>query len=578
MENQVRQYLDNDKSGTPPNIDAVARALILLFYRRSERSRTFAQLLLALVILTVFLAMLAVLNAGWLEQWDISYARATRTAFVEDIPKELMQLQTDAKELAISTLRQTNWIRVQGAIDFAVQLHGIHMADYRNGWAVGSRGTILAAKMNGRIWVRQESNTSRKLLDVHFAGSKTGWVVGFGGTILVTKDGGEMWSPQVSGTPAFLHGIYFTDSRVGWTVGQHGTVLATNNGGETWSPQSSGISQELHGVHFTDSQTGWIVGRGGTILATKDGGQNWSRQVISVAHDLHDVHFVDSLTGWAVGDRGTILVTRNGGKDWNTQVAGISTYLSGVCFVDASRGWVVGDNGTILVTKNGGETWISQDSDTFHDLDGIGVIESQAAISESGEDNTSLTKWVVGVGTILFNDETVISSLISGIQEAQRPSEILELIRSESLDYALRQNDVLQRIDLAEARYQQLEELVREMPPDDPGGAPIRPPGSPLENFLGRYTIIRFAFMSFSAFLLQLLVSLYRYNMRLAAYYDARGDALFLATQAKNGLHTLTDIFSPDNVDYGRSPSVSTKNIVEVVKSLTQRIDSTKRP
>ena len=31
------------------------------------------------------------------------------------------------------------------------------------------------------------------------------------------------------------------------------------------------------------------------------------------------------------------------------------------------------------------------------------------------------------------------------------------------------------------------------------------------------------------AFLLQLLVSLYRYNTRLAAYFDARADALFFA-------------------------------------------------
>ena len=98
-----------------------------------------------------------------------------------------------------------------------------------------------------------------------------------------------------------------------------------------------------------------------------------------------------------------------------------------------------------------------------------------------------------------------------------------------------------------------------------------------MESFFGSNTIIRFVIMSFSAFLLQLLVSLYRYNMRLAAYYSARGDALFLSAQGQGELDILTEVFSPDGVDYGRTPNVGTKQIIEVVKSLSQSIDTPKR-
>ena len=71
------------------------------------------------------------------------------------------------------------------------------------------------------------------------------------------------------------------------------------------------------------------------------------------------------------------------------------------------------------------------------------------------------------------------------------------------------------------------------------------------------------------AFLLQLLVSLYRYNTRLAAYYDARADALFFAATQGGDLDALIDMLSPDSLDYGRSPKLAAGQIVEVAKSLS---------
>jgi hypothetical protein len=56
-------------------------------------------------------------------------------------------------------------------------------------------------------------------------------------------------------------------------------------------------------------------------------------------------------------------------------------------------------------------------------------------------------------------------------------------------------------------------------------------------------------------FLVQILVTLYRYNMRLAAFFDARADALLVHSEwTRLPLQDLTLVFAPDNVDFGRLP------------------------
>jgi hypothetical protein len=54
-------------------------------------------------------------------------------------------------------------------------------------------------------------------------------------------------------------------------------------------------------------------------------------------------------------------------------------------------------------------------------------------------------------------------------------------------------------------------------------------------------------------FLVQILVSLYRYNIRLASYYDARADALQLASDTRSEeFFKLVLILSPEHLEFGR--------------------------
>ncbi|HVE72381.1 MAG TPA: hypothetical protein VNI54_13540 [Thermoanaerobaculia bacterium] len=80
-------------------------------------------------------------------------------------------------------------------------------------------------------------------------------------------------------------------------------------------------------------------------------------------------------------------------------------------------------------------------------------------------------------------------------------------------------------------------------------------------------------------FLVQILVGLYRYNMRLAAYYDARADALEVASIGDSGLdvhelHQLTQLWSPDEIRFGKEPQSPIDVAVEAArKALASKKD-----
>jgi hypothetical protein len=68
-------------------------------------------------------------------------------------------------------------------------------------------------------------------------------------------------------------------------------------------------------------------------------------------------------------------------------------------------------------------------------------------------------------------------------------------------------------------------------------------------------------------FLVQILVSLYRYTSRLALYFDARADALAIAGSELNYLETVK-ILSPDAIDFGKHPKVPTEHVTDIAKAI----------
>ena len=73
-------------------------------------------------------------------------------------------------------------------------------------------------------------------------------------------------------------------------------------------------------------------------------------------------------------------------------------------------------------------------------------------------------------------------------------------------------------------------------------------------------------------FLVQILVPLYRYNLKLAAYYDARGDALEIWNERDGGsleeLEGLVGVLSPDTISFGHQPISPIEQAVDLAKHI----------
>ena len=89
-------------------------------------------------------------------------------------------------------------------------------------------------------------------------------------------------------------------------------------------------------------------------------------------------------------------------------------------------------------------------------------------------------------------------------------------------------------------------------------------PGSEV-NLLIASGITRFGILFVVIYIMQVLVNLYRYTMRLSAHYVALSDALLLA---QNNIEILTEIvptLSPTQVDFGKQPNTPLEQFSKVV-------------
>jgi hypothetical protein len=73
-------------------------------------------------------------------------------------------------------------------------------------------------------------------------------------------------------------------------------------------------------------------------------------------------------------------------------------------------------------------------------------------------------------------------------------------------------------------------------------------------------------------FLVKILVPLYRYNIKLASYYDARADALELMNiqgfggGADTMFEKLSTVLTPETIDFGNPPSSPAEQAIELAK------------
>jgi len=85
-------------------------------------------------------------------------------------------------------------------------------------------------------------------------------------------------------------------------------------------------------------------------------------------------------------------------------------------------------------------------------------------------------------------------------------------------------------------------------------------------NLLIASGITRFGILFIMLFIVQILVNLYRYTMRLSAYYLSQADALLLAEDGGAALLRLVPALSPAQVDFGKAPDTPAQNLEKLLE------------
>lgn len=297
------------------------------------------------------------------------------------------------------------WQRVKSGT--LAWLHSVYFVDDKNGFVVGSNGTILRTDDGGATWTKADSPTPDNYRDIVFLDEQNGWIIcerdilklktGEPRSYLLrTRDGGETWLavdfPKNTANTVVTRFILSNDKRKLWAVGEVGTFYALDGSGLRWSAKETSTRFLLHGGAFLDDKTGWLVGAGGTLLATDDGGAIWRDNVLQIETKprLNSAFFLNAKQGWAVGSNGTILATNNGGKAWTSQNSETDAVLHDVRFVNEQTGYAAGESGTLLSTNNGGATWTHERINVSHRLEKLFFREDKKG-------------WAVGFGGTIFH-------------------------------------------------------------------------------------------------------------------------------------------------------------------------------
>ncbi len=150
----------------------------------------------------------------------------------------------------------------------------------------------------------------------------------------------------------------------------------------------------------------------------------------------------------------------------------------------------------------------------------------------------------------LGSDERALSAIASKMQDKDRSNA-----------------DLVKELGLAEGNLAALRASVNELPKSIPDAKEGR--DADRQRSAIAAIVIRITAGVLLGFLTQVILSVYRYNARLAAFYEARADALLVAGELDSGtLEKVAKLLFPERLDLDKIPESPSKQVVEMLKQL----------
>ena len=368
--------------------------------------------------------------------------------------------------------------------------------------------------------------------------------------IRFSSDGGETWVNPGNIAAKKINGVALSgDGMTAVAVGDEGLVRISEDGGETWVNSDNITAKNINGVALSQSgEVAIFVGDDGLIRVSTDGDARDATR--EERDDFWTVDFravavsADGKTAIAVGTFGLVYRSDDSGKSWELVQSNVGVHLNAVTLSgDGIVAVAVGDDGTVLVSTNGGENWNARDSRTSNDLNAVAL--------EKGE-----------TAALIVGDNMTILQLTSSSQEGL--SKIASFGEPQVRRY------------LSEKEEERIKSLEEGIP---------RKYSMTEDKVLIYSTVLRIGSILVFLLWVRQITNLMHYNLRLVAYYKARGDAILLLgalkqpdekeelSQSKK-IHLLKRLMrevSPDDIDIGRSPRGVVEHTTRLARAMLRR-------
>ncbi len=440
--------------------------------------------------------------------------------------------------------------------------------------ATGQRGWTLRSEDYGKSWDRvyggEKGNSSAALIAPVPAAAAV-VIADFDGNIRRSTDDGRNWVTVHTGDqqePLRLFALrHIPNTKTLFAVGDRGLILRSDDYAETWTTVPSGTQKVLSNLlHIQQTNVLLVSGHSGTILKSKDLGKTWRSIETGTGKELITLKYVPSLRSiLAAGAGGTILISHDYGETWRS-VASASRADFWLMSFDPSTNAVIttGSDGAIVHLTDA----LSSKTKAFELASGQKgdrlLLDHFESLAPEIKNHALLTPY-----NLQFDD--LIQARWRAKEKLETAEEALKAIKSGA--YAIEQK---------QEAFSEFMKSCRGDAGGDTDGKVTEVCASAFKDVLPNETKFWWTTVAEEVprgilllFLLATLGTLYRYNLRLAAFHHSRADALELLSQEvtldPEKLAILTDAMSAEKVEFGKA-NTPADQAADVAKAVINKV------
>ena len=493
-----------------------------------------------------------------------------KRALITDDESSVFFLQKNGDMWNKVNLKTQKLIQPEEEITFAVLSdNGTH------GLIAGDKGSVLMTDDSGKKWkqIKADLKSGERISDALLSDDGMhGLIAGDKGSVRMTSNSGKSWASvdkQLTDNNKLKDGERISDALLsddgmhGLIAGDKGSVRMTSDSGKNWVSVNEKLTnnnklqngERIRAASYSnDGKRILLVNNEGLVLMSVNGGDSWGHKNLKKLEDEWITVIMLSNDGkhaLIASEEGSVFITANSGKEWIQEILKLNPneeITTAMLSNNGKYGLIMSNHGRVFVKKDGGHSWETTQWDG-------GIPKLKHLISVPLDNDTHLAVAIDQKGNpyLLKNHPDMAEWKTWAFSKIGEKIAKNKLVR-ESRTFQQINSFLIDSGSIGKERHVGKPDKQNEVSNDSSADTRLRVLGVTLNDL----TVMRVATMTILFFLLQLLVRLYQYSLRLANFWDSRADAILLhqnfADKKAEKFDDLVQALAPDTYDFKPMP------------------------